>query len=55
MCVRESETCVRESVYVCMCVRERVGRGEGQRDKVPWNLAAGVSEVQVQASLMTLL
>ena len=29
--------------------------GEGQREEVPWNLGAGVSEAQVQASLMTLL
>ena len=29
--------------------------GEGQREEEPWNLGAGVSEAQVQASLMTLL
>ena len=29
--------------------------GKGQREEVPWNLGAGVSEAQVQASLMTLL
>ena len=29
--------------------------GEGQREEVPWNLGAGVSEAQVQASLKTLL
>ena len=28
--------------------------GEGQREEEPWNLGAGVSEAQVQASLMTL-
>ena len=27
--------------------------GEGQREEEPWNLGAGVSEAQVQASLMT--
>ena len=29
--------------------------GEGQREEEPWNLGAGVSEAQVQASLKTLL
>ena len=29
--------------------------GEGQREEEPWNLGAGVSEEQVQASLKTLL
>ena len=29
--------------------------GEGQREEEPWNLGAGGSEAQVQASLMTLL
>ena len=29
--------------------------GDGQREEEPWNLGAGVSEAQVQASLMTLL
>ena len=29
--------------------------GEGQREEEPWNLGAGVSEAQVQASLITLL
>ena len=29
--------------------------GEGQREEEPWNLGTGVSEAQVQASLMTLL
>ena len=28
---------------------------EGQREEEPWNLGAGVSEAQVQASLKTLL
>ena len=27
--------------------------GEGQREEEPWNLGAGVSEAQVQASLKT--
>ena len=37
-------------------VRERTERkGEGKREEVPWNLGAGVSEAQVQASLKTLL
>ena len=29
--------------------------GEGQREEEPWNLGAGVSEAQVQASLKPLL
>ena len=29
--------------------------GEGQREEEPWNLGAGVSEAQLQASLKTLL
>ena len=28
---------------------------EGQREEEPWNLGAGVSEAQVQASLMTIM